>query len=133
MGVISTSSQAFALVHRICISSHTSFDEQILLGHLDVQLRIGLRIKDQILQRGLCGDGVVCVGEEREPHGLVSLEVDLGGLEAREPAQQVLQLPLLNVDGEARDEDGADLVRAGAGGGVWCTGNRGRRRDGGRC
>lgn len=49
-------------------------------------------------------------GEEREPHGLVALEVDLGGLEPGEPAEQVVELPLLDVGGEPRDEDGADLV-----------------------
>lgn len=52
-------------------------------------------------------------GEEREPHGLVALEVDLGGLEPGEPAEQVVELPLLDVGGEPRDEDGADLVGAG--------------------
>lgn len=67
-------------------------------------------------------------GEEREAHGLVALEVDLRGLEPREPAQQVVELPLLDVDGEPRDEDGADLVD---GRGAGRAGHGGRRRDGG--
>jgi hypothetical protein len=82
------------------------------------------------LQRGLGGDGVLRGGEEREPHGLVALKVDLRSLEARKPAQQVVQLPLLHVGGEPRDEDGADLVggaRARGGGGVGH--GRGRRDD----
>ena len=123
----------------------TSLDEEVLFCHLSVQRRLGLRIKHQILQinhqpgssqtlirpkartrdgekrnpdlqRGLGGDGLVRGGEEREAHGLVALEVDLGSLEPREPAQQVVELPLLDVEGEPRDEDGADLVgRGGAG------------------
>lgn len=68
-------------------------------------------------------------GEERESHRLVALEVDLGGLESREPAQQVVQLPLLDVGGEPRDEDGADLV---GGNGAGRAGHGGRRRDGDR-
>ena len=136
----------------------TSLDEEVLFGHLSVQRRLGLRIKHQILQinhqpgssqtpirpkartrdgekrnpdlqRGLGGDGLVRGGEEREAHGLVALEVDLGSLEPREPAQQVVELPLLDVEGEPRDEDGADLVgRGGAG----RAGHGGRRRDGRR-
>jgi hypothetical protein len=81
------------------------------------------RIKKPNLQRGLGGDGVLRGGEEREPHGLIALKVDLGGLEARKPAQQIVQLPLLHVGGEPRDEDGADLVGGGVGHG------RGRRDD----
>lgn len=103
----------------------TSLDEEVLLSHLGVQRHLGLSIEHHILQmtsawghissskvqflahyqsrtetnleRGLGGDGLVRGGEEREAHGLVALEVDLRGLESREPAQQVVQLPFLDV------------------------------------
>lgn len=134
----------------------TSLNEEVLLGHLGVQRHLGLSIEHHILQmtgarghisslrspnprppsrtetnleRSLCGDGLVRGGEEREAHGLVALEVDLGRLESREPAQQVVQLPFLDVCREPRDEDGADLVGAN---GAGRAGDGGWRRDGDR-
>lgn len=129
MSIISTCSQPFTLIHSICINSHTSLNEEVLLGHLGVQRHLGLSIEHHILERSLCGDGLVRGGEEREAHGLVALEVDLGRLESREPAQQVVQLPFLDVCREPRDEDGADLVRAN---GARRAGDGGWRRDGDR-
>ncbi|BAT04551.1 Os08g0249300, partial [Oryza sativa Japonica Group] len=149
MSIISTSPQAFTLVHSICIGNAPLLTKRFFLAISVCSAVLVSASKMRSCReklRGLGGDGVVRGGEEREPHGLVALEVDLGGLEPGEPAEQVVELPLLDVGGEPRDEDGADLVGAGGsrrrrgGGGGGCGGGVGRawdarhggwRRDGG--
>lgn len=55
------------------------------------------------------GDGELGGGEEGEAHGLFSFVVDLRGLVAGEPSKEVLELSLLHVRGQTRDEDGPNL------------------------
>ncbi len=49
-------------------------------------------------------------GKERECLGLVRLPVHLAGLKAVHETQHVVEFPVLEVGGQARDENGAQLV-----------------------
>lgn len=87
----------------------TSFDEEILLGHLGVEDGLGVGIEEHVLQNVLGGDCLVGRGEECEAHGLFSLEIQLRGFEPRQPPQQIQQFSLLHIFRKPRYEYGSNL------------------------